>query len=81
MGADLLVESHKWFGFDAITKLAPPLVLGRVGVDIPDGPPPVLPPISSTDVRAKIKAEQWDALAHLVPREVIAHVRKRGLYS
>jgi nicotinate-nucleotide adenylyltransferase len=81
MGADLLLESPKWFGFDAIAKIAPPLVLGRVGVDAKGAPPPVLPDISSTDVRAKIQAQDWDALAHLVPHAVVAHVRARGLYA
>jgi nicotinate-nucleotide adenylyltransferase len=81
MGADLLVESPKWFGFEAIAKIAPPLVLGRAGVQVDGAPPPVLPDISSTDVRAKIRAKEWDALAHLVPRAVIAYARDRGLYA
>ena len=80
MGADLLVESPKWFGFDRISAIAPPLVLGRVGVEMAGAPPPVLPAISSTDVRAKIAANAWDELAALVPRAVLAHVRARGLY-
>jgi nicotinate-nucleotide adenylyltransferase len=81
MGADLLAESHKWFGFDAICALAPPLVLGRVGVDVPGAPPPILPAISSTDVRARIAAGAWDELASLVPRDVLAWIRSRGLYA
>jgi nicotinate-nucleotide adenylyltransferase len=81
MGADLLAESHKWFGFDAICAIAPPLVLGRVGVDIPGAPPPVLPAISSTEVRARITAGAWDELGWLVPRDVIAWIRSRGLYK
>jgi nicotinate-nucleotide adenylyltransferase len=32
IGADILAEAPRWFGFDAITKLAPPIVLGRAGV-------------------------------------------------
>ncbi len=81
MGADLLAESHKWFGFEAISAIAPPLVLGRVGVDVPGAPVPVLPAISSTDVRAKIAANAWEDLAPIVPREVLAHIRSRGLYA
>jgi nicotinate-nucleotide adenylyltransferase len=81
MGADLLLESPRWFGFDAIAKIAPPLVLGRVGVQAPGAPPAVLPDISSTDVRARIHAKDWDGLAQLVPRSVVAHVRARGLYT
>jgi nicotinate-nucleotide adenylyltransferase len=81
MGADLLAESPKWFGFDAIRAIAPPLVLGRAGVEMKNAPPPLLPAISSTDVRAKIAAGQWEELAHLVPRDVLAHIRARGLYG
>ena len=39
MGADLVVESSKWYGFDRIVELAPPIVLGRVGVTYEGAPP------------------------------------------
>ncbi len=80
MGADLIVESPKWFGFDAIKKLAPPLVLGRAGVSFEGAPAPVLPAISSTFVRERLAAKDFTALAELVPMEVLAHIRARGLY-
>ena len=81
MGADLLVESPKWFGFESIRAIAPPLVLGRVGIEVEGARAQVLPAISSTDVRAKIKDQLWSDLAAIVPREVLAHVRARGLYA
>jgi nicotinate-nucleotide adenylyltransferase len=81
MGADLLAETPKWYRFDAIRALAPPLVLGRVGFEEPEAPPPVLPSISSTNVRAKVAAGAWDELRPLVPREVLAWIRTRGLYG
>lgn len=81
MGADLLVEAPRWFRFDAIRALAPPLVVGRAGVETPGAPPAVLPAISSTDVRAKVAAGRWDELAHLVPRGVLERIRARGLYA
>ena len=37
IGADILAEAPRWFGFDAITKLAPPIVLGRAGMPGPGG--------------------------------------------
>src|SRR5687767_5672603 len=49
MGADLVLESSKWYAWDKIAELAPPIVLGRVGVTFDGAPPPVLPAISSTD--------------------------------
>jgi nicotinate-nucleotide adenylyltransferase len=81
MGADLLLEAPRWFRFDAISAIAKPLVVGRVGVEIQGAPPAVLPAISSTDVRGKIAGEKWEELAHLVPREVLALIRARRLYA
>jgi len=80
MGADLVTESAKWYGFDRIAQLAPPIVLGRVGVEYPGAPVPVLPDVSSTDVRAGIAEGRWDDLGPLVPRAVLEHARARGLY-
>lgn len=81
MGADILAESHKWFGFDRIVALAPPIVLGRVGVSHPDAPVPVLPDISSTEVRTKMAAGRYSELHHIVPRAVLEHAQKRALYK
>jgi len=81
MGADLLAEAPRWYRFDAVQAIAPPLIVGRMGVDTPGAPPPVLPAISSTEVRAKIAAGAWDELAHLVPRDVLAIIRARKLYA
>jgi nicotinate-nucleotide adenylyltransferase len=81
MGADLIVESSKWYRFDRVAELAPPIVLGRVGVSYDGAPAPVLPAISSTEVRAMIAARRWSELEALVPKAVLAHVRARGLYE
>jgi len=81
MGADLVLESSKWYGFDRITELAPPIVLGRVGVSYEGAPVAVLPNVSSTEVRARIGEGRFEELEALVPREVLAHARARGLYA
>jgi nicotinate-nucleotide adenylyltransferase len=81
MGADLVVESSKWFGFERIMELAPPIVLGRVGVAYDGAPPAVLPAVSSTDVRAMIGGGRWAEVEHLVPRGVLGYVRANGLYQ
>lgn len=83
LGADIMLESSKWYGFDRIATLAPPIVLGRVGVTYPGAPTPVLPAISSTEVRAALAngGAALDAIAELVPREVIDWARSRGLYA
>ncbi len=37
VGADILAEAPRWFGFDVIAKLAPPIVLARAGVPSLEG--------------------------------------------
>ncbi len=80
MGADVMAESAKWYRFDRIVELAPPIVLGRVGIDFP-GAPPVLPAISSTEVRAKLAEGDLGPLEELVPKAVIEYARSRHLYT
>jgi nicotinate-nucleotide adenylyltransferase len=80
IGADLLSEKDKWFGFDAIAKLAPPLVLGRAGITRDDAPVPLLPNVSSTEVRARLAAGAHAELASIVPKRVLDHIAKAGLY-
>jgi len=81
MGADLLAESSKWFGFERIAELAPPIVLGRVGVALSDMPPPVLPSISSTEVRAMLARGDVEAASAFVPRAVLAYIQEHALYT
>lgn len=81
MGADIMLESSKWFGFDRITALAPPIVLGRVGIAFEGAPVPVLPAISSTEVRARLADGDMSAIEALVPKAVIEYVRAQSLYK
>jgi nicotinate-nucleotide adenylyltransferase len=81
IGADVLADAPRWFGFDAIEKLAPPIVLGRAGSAAVGAGPPLLPDVSSTQVRTDIGRGAWSEVARLVPRAVLAHVRAKGLYG
>ena len=81
IGADILAEAPRWFGFDAIEKLAPPIVLGRASVTAAGAGPSLLPAVSSTQVREAIGRGAWDEAARLVPRTVLAYVRAMGLYG
>jgi nicotinate-nucleotide adenylyltransferase len=83
VGSDVLHERDKWRSFERIEELAPPLVLGRAGFPHPSAPPAVLPEVSSTHVRALLRASGNSAtseLEALVPRRVLLHVRAHGLY-
>jgi nicotinate-nucleotide adenylyltransferase len=81
IGADILAEAPRWFGFEAISRLAPTLVLARAGVAAPEAGPTLLPNVSSTQVRDAIARGAWDELGRLVPRSVLAYIRSRGLYG
>jgi nicotinate-nucleotide adenylyltransferase len=88
IGADVLAEAPRWFGFDAIARLAPPIVLGRAGAPAASAAAPapgtgavLLPEVSSTQVRAAIARGAWDEIARLVPRKVLAYARSKGLYG
>lgn len=85
VGADVHRERHEWFGYDEIEKLAPPLVLGRVGVENPDAPEPILPAVSSTEVRALLTNTDGPRvsnpeLSRLVPHGVLTYIEEHGLY-
>lgn len=93
VGADVLADLPRWHRFDRIAELAPPLVLGRVGVapgpraslagvaEIPSAPEPVLPGVSSTEIRSALAAGDLDAVRGRVPRAVLDHIAERGLYG
>jgi nicotinate-nucleotide adenylyltransferase len=51
VGGDVLRDHGKWYRWDEVTRLAPVVALGRVGVPVLDAPPAVLPDVSSTEVR------------------------------
>ena len=81
IGADIVAEAPRWFGFEAIARLAPPIVLERAGFATPGAGPALLPEVSSTKVRDAIARGAWTEVEKLVPRRVIEHVRARGLYA
>ncbi|MEZ4407107.1 MAG: nicotinate-nicotinamide nucleotide adenylyltransferase [Polyangiales bacterium] len=78
IGSDILHETDKWFRWDEIVKLAPPIVLGRAGHDHPDGPLAVLPPVASRDIRAALA--RGDLRPGLLPLSVERYIAERGLY-
>jgi len=80
IGADVLADASKWHRFDRISELAPPLVLGRRGVDEPDAPASLLPQISSTEVRREIAKGEVDRIRSVVPHAVLEYISAHRLY-
>jgi nicotinate-nucleotide adenylyltransferase len=79
VGADILDEKDKWFGWDEIEQLAPPIVLGRIGFGDDRGLVRVLPEVASRDVRAKLG--RGEDVSAVVPRAVVEYARANGLYK
>jgi nicotinate-nucleotide adenylyltransferase len=78
VGSDVLRETDKWYRFDRVRELARILVVGREGYPDGAGGAPLLPAVSSTDIRARLA--RGEDVAALVPRRVLAYVQDRGLY-
>lgn len=76
VGADILAELDKWYRWDEIERLAPPIVIGRRGYPGPDELE--LPEVSSTEVRARLS--RGESALPLVPRAVMNYIAKHGLY-
>jgi len=79
IGADVLQTVDRWYRWNDVIRLAPPLVVGRDGYPAPEDCPISIPNVSSSDVRAAL--DQGRDLNGFVPTAVIAHIRKHGLYA
>jgi len=80
VGADILLEGRRWHGFDRVVELAPPLILGRAGVQAQGAPLPLLPELSSSDIRQALREGRRSDVEPLVPRAVLAYIDAHGLY-
>jgi nicotinate-nucleotide adenylyltransferase len=77
LGSDLLREVHAWHRFEAIERIAQPIVVQRAGfVSEPGGP--VLPEISSTEARRRVREGQ--ATAGVLDPLVAEYAMRHGLY-
>jgi len=79
IGSDLVAETSTWHGGDEIRQLVPFIVVGRAG-HLEGHPTAVaIPAISSTEVRAALRAGR--DVSHLVPRTVLEYIAAAGLYG
>jgi nicotinate-nucleotide adenylyltransferase len=77
IGADILGETDSWYRFEEIERLVDLIVVGRGGYEGPEGTV-VLPRVSSTEIRARLRA--GEPVDHLVPARVLAYIEEQGLY-
>lgn len=83
IGGDILGETDKWYRWDDLAALAPPIVVGRSGYAVPSGTTEtgiVMPEISATRARALVAAGDPHA-ASLLPDGVLRYIAARGLYK
>jgi nicotinate-nucleotide adenylyltransferase len=81
IGSDVLKDLPKWYRWDRVAALAPPIVLGRAGHPNENAPVSVLPEVSSSTIRERIGAGGRCGVEDLVPRAVLDHIQENGLYA
>lgn len=79
VGGDIPEEREKWYRFDEIERLAPPLVVGRSGYEAGGLAAFKLPPIASSEMRRLAAA--GEELDGLVPVPVARYIQQEGLYK
>lgn len=78
VGADVLPTTDRWYRWEDVVKIAPPLVVGREGYPAPKHCPISIPNINSTEIRSRLAGS--DDLSGLVPKAVLELVRSQDLY-
>jgi nicotinate-nucleotide adenylyltransferase len=82
IGADILVETHKWYRWDDVVALAPPIVVSRGGYPRPVGLVSTdieITTLSSTQVRDRLGRSE--DVSGLLPRSVLGYIAEKGLYT
>ncbi len=76
IGADVLLDLPRWHRIRDVERLAPLLVLGRVGFETQAAPSPVLPDVASSRLR-ETQPANW---VGQVPTIVLSRIAERNLY-
>lgn len=79
IGADVLPTADRWHRWDDVTRIAPPLVVGREGYPQPPDCPITIPNVSSTDIRAALGGQR--DIQGFVPGAVADFIRAQDLYA
>jgi len=79
-GSDIYHERNKWYRFDEISRLAPPIYVKRLGVAPILEPTLKAPPkVSSKKLREAIR--QGQTIKELIPTLVMKYIRTHKLYG
>jgi nicotinate-nucleotide adenylyltransferase len=80
IGADILDETHKWWRWDDVARIADPIVVARGGFALPGGAGIVMPDVSSSRVRELLEQRRDEDLERLLPRSVLRYIDDHSLY-
>lgn len=82
MGSDTLADAPRWREWETLMREAPPLVVPRAGYPLADGSLPALalPNISSTEIRERLAAGDFNRLRTMLPGPVIELIQEKKLY-
>ena len=84
VGSDVIADSAQWYQFEAVVALAPPYVFARHGTPEVDSSPHLLPAVSSSELRAKLRQIDdpavRDSLMKLIPRAVLDYALEHRLF-
>jgi nicotinate-nucleotide adenylyltransferase len=80
MGADLLDTAPAWAGWEELKRLAPPLTVGRAGIQSYDTPTPICPAVSSTIVREGLWEGRYADVERYLPRPVLDLIKEDENY-
>jgi len=85
VGSDVIADSAQWHQFDAVAALAPLYVFARHGSDEDASRPHLLPAVSSSELREKLRhaadSDIHQSLKELVPRAVLEYALEHRLYA
>jgi nicotinate-nucleotide adenylyltransferase len=87
-GADIYFERCKWYRFDLIEKMAPPVYVARKGISSPDMEVLDAPiEVSSSQIRKIFEKRDLsnklnrDGLKKLMPANIIKYIENNNLYK
>jgi nicotinate-nucleotide adenylyltransferase len=78
IGADLLRERERWYGYPELASLVEFIVIGRLGHASEADAAVAIPDVSSTEVRARL--QRGESVEGLVPAAVADYVAQHSLY-
>jgi nicotinate-nucleotide adenylyltransferase len=82
VGADILLEAHKWKQWDELVATTPLHVIGRAGHDVPGRRFALeLPDVSSTALRERLAAGDLEYCRERIPARVLERIVEGGLYG